>query len=105
MIRPITPREVEKKRGSIPDEVIEACNILILKRYSKPGFKITFNEIIQFAMELMVEDEKVVERETFFIQGWLDIEPFYRKAGWKVSCTTSDWGESFDPFFWFTKKL
>jgi len=43
-------------------------------------------------------------RDEVFDKGWLNIEPMYRAAGWKVVYDKPAYNESYEPTFTFTKR-
>jgi len=103
MIKPITPEEiVEVKMTTIPDAIIEAANQLIVKYWN--GYSSTFK-----LKELILEYKRIAggdaaTERTLIDNNWLDIEPTFRKVGWKVKYKSPDRDESFEPYFELKKK-
>ncbi len=102
-IKPITPAEARKKFAySIPDFIIEAVNKLITA-------KIGTSKSVTLTQEEILEKIGASEREEKFRKQvhekkWLDFEPIYRKAGWKVVYDKPGFNESYEPTFTFTAK-
>lgn len=79
-MKPITPQEAKsKKSATIPSEVVNAFNQLITERLRGKSATFTQNEVVYKILENMD-----VARNDIFDNGWLDIEPLFEKAGWKV---------------------
>ena len=99
MIKPISPNEValEKEKG-IPDEIIECWNRLIAAEWDGQTSRVTLSEAkknIARAWGCSIEDIETA---------WLNIEPIYRAAGWKVIYESPSYDECFPPYYSFTKK-
>lgn len=97
MTKPITPDEVGLP--PVPDCVFEVFNNLIKANFRKGGVsRVTRKE----AMERIIGYTSLTDEE-ITDNGWLDIEPHYTEAGWKVRYESPDRGENFEPFFEFRK--
>ncbi len=94
-VRPLKPSEiVEAKKESIPDQVFEAFNELIAENWR--GSSATFR---------LSEVHKLVNKKLGGCKlGWLDVEPVYRKQGWKVDYDAPGYNESYPATFTFSKK-
>jgi hypothetical protein len=100
MIKAITPKEAEEKNiCSFPDEVIESFNELIAANLRGKSSTIGQEEVLKLirSKNSSLTSGKVIEK------GWLDVEKFYRNAGWKVKYDKPGWDEDYDPFFVFSK--
>ena len=78
--RPIKPEEIPKKIKAIPVFVYDGFNELLeAKSTDEVGqtIKIELQEIVKKITELNNGDDS-------FPRWWLDVEPAYRDAGWKV---------------------
>jgi hypothetical protein len=98
MTKPISPDEITLP--VIPDHVFEAFNKLIKANFKKGNVSIVKRKDVveEIFCESGTTDEELVSN------GWLDIEPNYREAGWEVKYESPDWGQSFDSYFVFKKK-
>lgn len=90
MTEPILPEEVTLE---IPDEIFEEFNRLIKNRWDGKESVVYQDEIIA-----IVEDKL----EGFKME-WLDIEPYYKRVGWRVVYDTPDVDENFRSYFSFRK--
>ena len=105
MVEPIKPDDVLLLKAKIiPPEVIQAFNNLIVKKYDGCSAYIKQPEVVNEILKLMGMDYTVENKSKIFYNHWLDIENFYRKAGWKVLYDTPDYNESGDALFKFSKK-
>ena len=99
-VKPISPDEVGSYLGVIlPPEVIAAWNKLIALNFSNGSATIDQCDAIA---ALMAATGKT--RDEVFDKGWLNIEPMYRAAGWKVVYDKPAYNESYEPTFTFTKR-
>lgn len=64
-----------------PDFVVEAFNELIKQGHDRPVIRIEQEDAIMRIMSLNPE----VTREEIFDNHWLDVENYYRRAGWRVT--------------------
>jgi len=101
-VKPITPQEViEQKIKNIPDKVIDCWNKAIV-RQCKGGS--SYTTIFQSEIVGLLADAMEVSREAVFASGWLDIEPIYRAAGWKVEYDKPGYNETYNAYYTFSKK-
>lgn len=100
MVKPITPEEVQdKKNDTIPSEVVEAFNELIVENWSKVQARVT-----QRAAVVRIKKKlPAIPLNDLYENNWLDVEALYRKAGWKVSYESPSMDESFEPYYIFSK--
>ena len=99
-VKPITPKEVtEKKLASIPDEVIEAFNELIVQNWDGHRASILQDEVCKLAAKKLKCTTDII-----YDNSWLDVENIFRKSGWKVAYDKPGYNESYAASFSFTKK-
>lgn len=96
-VQPIRPDQVtEAKLHQVPDVVLEVFNDLIAERGAgKSVFKVYQDEIVA---RLEARDLK---RRDIFASHWLDVEPIYRDAGWKVTYDKPGYNETGRAYFEF----
>lgn len=97
---------IAAKAELIPPFVIEAVNTLLSKRFNGSSCTIYQHEIVDLAIEIGTARSAIpsfVTPQTFYDEHWLDFEPIYQKAGWKVVYDKPSWDESFRPFFKFSR--
>jgi hypothetical protein len=96
-VQPIKPSQVVRKKTEIiPDGVLEAFNELIAETWDGRRSSFKLKDVRALAKKKL--DGKEVKSE------WLDVEPIYEKAGWRVKFDKPGWDENYDAFFEFTKK-
>lgn len=97
MIEPIKPSEIKK---FIPEFIIKGANECIQDHYHelKRSSKFTQDELIEYVLKYAPEE---VTRANIFDNNWLDIEPTYRKAGWKVIYDGPAYCENYPATFTF----
>ncbi len=103
-VKPITPAEIieqKQKLKPIPDTVIECWNKILVRHCKGGGSYATIlqSEIVGYLAEVMD-----VSRDAVFASGWLDIEPIYRAAGWKVEYDKPGYNETYNAYYTFSKK-
>lgn len=92
MTKPFSPKEAQAAAGaSIPDFVIEAFNELLAEG---GGVNVRIN------VDDAIERIKIKSTATFDNK-WLNVEPIYRRSGWKVRYDKPGYNESYMPFFEF----
>jgi len=101
-VMPIKPNEVQSKKDELlPDAVIRSFNELIAENFDGTKSTVSQNEAIKRILSKMPEE--ITERE-IFDKKWLDVEVFYREAGWKVEYDKPGYNESYSAYFVFSKK-
>lgn len=81
-MKPITPEEFKKAYGSkVPEIVIETVNQLLQEASSYEDKKYIYLKQDKVVDALVA---KGIDRQTIFRDHYLDFEPEFRKAGWKV---------------------
>ena len=98
MTKPIRPNEINKL-SIIPDGVIDVFNMLITKHYRNGYAEFTAGEASKAICEKMTCASHVP-----YDEGWMDIEPIYRKAGWLVDFDSPAYNESYPATYKFTRK-
>lgn len=104
-VKPISPDEAYKERVfSIPDEIIEAVNNLLIKNVSKGGYATILQKDIEaLALGKFLANGKVVSVSSMYENNWFDFEDLFRAAGWKVEYDRPAYNESYDASFKFSK--
>lgn len=98
-MKAITKQEVNEavKNREFPDFVIQAFNECILE--AKVAGKQT---VLQDAvMDRIMALNTMVSRNQIFSQHWLDVEDYYRNAGWTVTYDKPAYNESYKAYFTF----
>lgn len=114
-IRPIKPSQVSKKKTSnIPDFVIETFNEFIVNNWSGTSARIDQDSIVdaivtkmQIASTSGLDEENESNsgkfRNLIFKDHCLDVEDYFREAGWKVYYDKPGYCESYSAYFIFSK--
>ncbi len=101
MIKPITPAEViDEKEKIIPSFVLEVFNGCIAKNWNGYNSKFKLNDVFVLVEKAMKVSQFTGDK---FEPQWLDIEPIYEKAGWKVTYDKPGYNENYDATFEFKK--
>ncbi len=106
-MKPISPDEVaQKKKESLPEEVIEATNELIAETWD--GHQSIFRQdtlINRIINKWRGSYENISEiRQELFSKHHLDIEDIYRAEGWSVEYDKPGYSESYEANFTFKKQ-
>jgi hypothetical protein len=91
-VKPISPETCFPK---IPDHIIEIFNSMIEENLDANGKSI-----------LLLKDVKarILNSGKPFESKWLNVEAFYKNAGWKVNYERPCYGDSdFNPYYEFSK--
>jgi hypothetical protein len=97
---PITPQEaLHKKVESIPSQVFEAFDELIVKNLQDGR-----SEVIQEDVVNLISEKLSCHRNIVASSSWLDIEDAYEAAGWHVEYARPGFNESYKAYFTFTAK-
>lgn len=80
-----------------PDFVIQAFNECIAESKTRHSNEVTQDAVVERIMKL-----GSIERAAVFSNNFLDVEEFYRRAGWKVSFYKPAYYESTKAYFTFT---
>lgn len=99
-VQPITPQQAKDDfDNNKPWFVVQAFNTLISKNFDGNEAKFEQNDVID---EIIMLNSNI-SRDEIFKNHWLDVESFYKKAGWKVIYHKPDYTESFPSYFKFKK--
>lgn len=102
MSGPLKPSEVQqKKNASIPEEVFEVFNSLIVEKWSESSREAVIHQCE--AAERVATALKITKGEVYD-RKLLDVESTYRQAGWKVEYDKPAYNETYEPTFRFRKK-
>lgn len=112
MVKPIKASEViQAKLQTIPNEVLEAFNELIVKNFDGYQSTIKQNEAISLIIAKTRSEESSMNdwypekiKKHIYDNHWLDIEDIYRKEGWLVEFDKCGFNETYESFWTFTKK-
>ena len=101
MSKPITPDEaVAQKQGATPPEVFEAFNACIARHFDGNFARFTMAEAVgELKAHLPAELHAEIYRRR-----WLDVEPVYRAAGWRVKYDRPGYNESYEAAFEFWRR-
>lgn len=97
-----TPKEVEESvEYVIHPAIIQAVNELLKEEYvSGKSVVLLQKTIVKKAKSICKE----LTEKKIFDKHWMDFEPIFRQAGWKVSYESSAWCETyFDEYYKFSK--
>ena len=98
-MKAITPREACNNKDSvIPEVVIEVINKLIVVNLRDNEATIGQDEIVKALVK------RGLSRNEIFDEGWLDIEPIYKKVGWEVEYDKPAYNEDYPATFTFTSQ-
>lgn len=99
-VKPIKPSEMVQ---NIPDWIIEGANECIQEHWVELDKQSHFtqDELIKFVLKHKPKNDKTT-RAVLFDKHWLDIEPIYRKEGWKVEYDKPAYYETYDANFTFS---
>jgi len=115
-IKLITPSEVDDvKTAKIPDAVFEAFNEMIAEEWDGHQSIVKQPDVMPRVLEKLKPTHPEITRQKVFDKKWLDVEHFFRKAGWKVEYhffRKAGWKveydkgayyDTYDPYFTFEK--
>ena len=103
-IKLITPSEVDDvKTAKIPDAVFEAFNEMIAENWDGSQSIVKQPAVMLRVLEKLKQDFPEITRQDVFDKKWLDVEHFFRKAGWKVEYDKGAYYDTYDPYFTFEK--
>ena len=96
MVQPIQPEDIaEEFIKSIPPEVIESFNELIVLHFNGDSSVVLQAEVVERMLE------KGLSRKDIYSRGWLNVESIYRKAGWSVDYDRPGYNEVYPAKFIF----
>lgn len=88
---------LQAKKDHIPVEVIAIFNEMIIENIQGKRASFKQDAVVARIAELMG-----VDRNTIFSKRWLDVEPIFREAGWKVEYDAPGYNESYGAFYVFS---
>lgn len=96
----VTKQDVDAARGDrvFPEFVIQAFNDEIIAVSNGRVATVDQNKVMDRILTLKPE----LTRNQIFDNKWLDVEEFYRKAGWKVEYVKPLYYETFTAYFVFS---
>lgn len=98
-MKPISPNDDRLGAGRIPDAIIALFNQLIIEKWNGKEAFIPQDVIIRKIMKVEICEN----RQSIFDKGWMDIEPIFEEAGWKVKYNKQCIGDNFESHYIFTK--
>lgn len=99
-IKPITPNEVGKlKSDLLPPAVIEVFNESIAKNWNGKSAKVYQNDVAD-----AIASKLDITRQNVYDMHYLDVEPIYESAGWKIIYEKPGYHESWPAYFKFSKQ-
>ena len=103
MTEPIKPKDiVSAKKESMPDQVIEAFNELIAEKWDGSSSTVKQSDAVKRIISKFGWDK--TQSNELFDNHWLDVEPIFRKAGWKVEYDKPGFNETYPATYTFEKK-
>lgn len=98
-VEPIKPSEVQQ---IIPDWIIEGTNECIQDNFvaSHGESHFTQKTLLKYVMKHRPNEN--ITSDMIFKNHWLDIEPIYEKAGWKVDHDKPAYCENYEANFTFS---
>lgn len=101
MIKPLRPEDMnEAKKLVIPDFVLQAVNMCMAKNLVRGHGSITQDEVISY----ILEHNSGITRQQIFDNNWLDFEPLYEEAGWKITYDKPGYDETYEAHWVFKAK-
>ena len=98
---PIRPDQVAAKKGTtIPAQVFEAFDEMLVEKWRDGVAVIQLDEVVT---RILAKDTGIT-RNQLFDNGWLDVEPAYEEAGWRVVYDKPGYNETYAATFTFTAK-
>lgn len=97
---PISPNDANlAKTASIPEDVFDAFNTLIGQNWNGQCATVYQDDVLDAIQQAGYTADEIFNKK------WMDVEPSYRDAGWKVSYDSPIGyaGESFKSYFKFSK--
>lgn len=97
----MTPKQVvDLKISRIPEKILEAFNEAIADNLFEGYATVSQDDVITRILSKMPD----IKCQQIFDNNWLDVEPFYRKKGWKVSYDEPGYNESYGASWEFKGK-
>lgn len=104
-VKPITPDEaLSLKVEALPAEIIETVNTMLAEQVSiSCRATLLQKEICERAIQLFAQRGKIVTSSEIYDRKWMDFEPAFRQAGWKVVYDKPAYCENYEPNFTFSR--
>ena len=101
MTAPITPDQAhERRQQTLPAAIIEVFNELIARNYNGRTATVSQDEAAN-----LIAERLSISRQQVFDLHYLDVESFYREAGWDVKYDSPGYADAtFPPYFQFRRK-
>lgn len=98
-MKPISKADVENALDDreFPDFVIQAFNECIMEARIKNSKNVMQDDVVKRIVKL-----GNVSRNSIFENHWLDVERYYRKAGWTVHYDKPGFNESYEAYYTFS---
>lgn len=104
-VEPIKPYQAKQRKiALIPDFVIEAFNELITHNLSQGLATVKQKDALVLIQAKATLAGNPCTSEQIYENRWFDVEPLFRKAGWKVMYDKPAYNENYDAFYQFTEK-
>lgn len=104
-VEALSPKEIlDGLNDIIPGFIIEAVNNLLKKEFRGGYATILQKDISAEAIRIAATQGKTVTAQQIYDENWMDWEPIFRKAGWKVTYDKPGYNESYDASFEFKPK-
>jgi hypothetical protein len=98
--KPISPREAKSKKiSTIPSEVFEAFNELIVEKLSHGTAVLKQSDVVE-----RICSKLKVSKDDIYENSWLDVEPMFMKQGWDVEYDKPAYNETYEATFKFSSK-
>lgn len=94
--KPLTPREMREHASPIPEVVFNVFNALIAKGAGIRSVTVLEKTVVAHLVERGYTSAEIYEK------CWLDVEPAYEAAGWRVTYDKPGYNESYDASWTFT---
>lgn len=98
-MEPITKSQVKEnlKNREFPDFIIQAFNECISEASIKKSSTVLQKDVLKRIKQISGKDSREV-----LDNNWLDVEDYYRKAGWKVHYDKPGYNEDYEASFTFS---
>jgi hypothetical protein len=94
-----TTEQQRQQKKSIPPEVFESFNELIVKDFNGTSSTVRQNDVVA-----LIANKLKIDRQSVFSSRWLDVETEYAKSGWDVEYDKPGYNETYEPTFTFKKR-
>jgi len=105
----LTPNEALGRAGeNIPEDVISIVNKLLMENLRvniSNDRKYLSSNVLQNDIVDRIVEATMVPSEAIFKKRWMDFEPVFRRAGWKVVYDRPGYNETYEANFTFTAEV